>query len=591
MSTTVLEPTLPLATPSGRARALVGARPWGWWLALAGLLGVSLALRLWGARSGLPFVYNTDENSHFVNKAVLFFNQGDFNPHYFNNPPAFSYLLHAVFALWFGGRAAVDAAMASHPTEVFVVARVCAALLGTIAVWLLYLTGARLIDRRVGLLAGALMGVSFLPVFYSHLALNDVPTLAPLTLSLLGAAGVLRLGRPVDYLLAGLGLGLACATKYTGGIVLVPLLAATGVQFLAPGGRRPALIGLALAGIVAAGAFLAVDPYALLDFSAFRDGLVHQSTVTDDAAGKLGLTGGGGVAYYLWALTWGMGWAPALAALGGAVALWWDERRLIGLLVPGPVLFLIFMGSQGRYFGRWLMPALPIICLLAAYGALELADRLGARRPALRPTLIAVAAVAICAQGLVHSVHSGLVLSREDTRNLARDWLVAHVPERAKIVVEPVVPNQWAQDIGHPSQLTANGDRWVKFLTSRSQLAGDGSLELGSGRIVNIEDYERFTRPELIDLYEANGFCWVISGSTQSGRAQAAPGKVPNAVAYYDRLGREATVAFRSSPLSPGGDQVPFNFDFSFDYYPLSYHRPGPTMTIYHLTGPGCAAS
>ena len=88
----------------------------------------------------------------------------------------------------------------------------------------------RLFGRAVGLLAAAIEAVAFLPVFYAHLALNDVPTLAPLTLSLLGTAGVLRNGRARDYLIAGMGLGLACATKYTAGIVIVPLLAAMATR-------------------------------------------------------------------------------------------------------------------------------------------------------------------------------------------------------------------------------------------------------------------------------------------------------------------------------------------------------------------------
>ena len=72
-----------------------------------------------------------------------------------------------------------------------------------------------------------------------------MPTLAPLTLSLLGSAGVLRKGRVRDYLLAGIGLGLACATKYTAGIVLVPLLAAAALRYLdgAPGAGGRALGG------------------------------------------------------------------------------------------------------------------------------------------------------------------------------------------------------------------------------------------------------------------------------------------------------------------------------------------------------------
>src|SRR6185503_20950296 len=90
---------------------------------------------------------------------------------------------------------------------------------------LLAWAGARLFDRRVGLVAAALLAVAFLAVHYSHLAVNDMPALAPLCLSLVGAAGVYRDGRLRDYALAGSALGVACATKYTAGTVLLPLLA------------------------------------------------------------------------------------------------------------------------------------------------------------------------------------------------------------------------------------------------------------------------------------------------------------------------------------------------------------------------------
>ena len=48
-----------------------------------------------------------------------------------------------------------------------------------------------------------------------------------------------------------------------------------------------------------------------------------------------------------------------------------DNWRIALVLVPAPVLFLLFMGTQERYFGRWLMPVFPMICLLAAYAVLR----------------------------------------------------------------------------------------------------------------------------------------------------------------------------------------------------------------------------
>ena len=575
-------------TPAAGTHAADTRRRWLAPLALAVVLAGALGLRLWGIAQGLPYAYNSDENAHFAPKAIGMFG-GGLNPHYFANPPAFTYLLHGLYALWFGGGAAARHALAVHPTEGFVLGRSAAALLGTLAVWLLYVTGARLFGRAIGLLAAALEAVAFLPVFYAHLALNDVPTLAPLTLALLGAAGVLLKGRRRDYLIAGIGLGLGCASKYTAGIVVAPLLAAAACQYLAaPQARARMTSGLALAGAAALASFLIANPYALLDFSAFHAELNHQSQLSGEAQGKLGAGHKGGVRYYLWSLTWGLGWLPALAALGGALSIWRKDPRLGWLLVPAPLLFLAFMGLQGRYFGRWLLPIFPIVCLLAAFFAVQVGEWLVVRTSAPRVAVFSLIAVALCAQGLMYSVHSDLVLSRTDTRTLTREWMVAHIPADAKIVAEPVSPEAWASDIGHFNYATPEGTRWIKYPSLRSVFAPDGTLVGEPGKRVGIEDYERTLRPALIGWYERQGYCWVITGSTQFGRASAEPAAVPQAIAYYRALTRQGRLVYHITPYAPGKGPVAFNFDWSFDYYPLAYHRPGPEMSVYRLSGGGC---
>jgi Dolichyl-phosphate-mannose-protein mannosyltransferase len=576
---------LSLSLPS--LRAADGRR--GWALAIGAVLVLALGLRVWGVDHGLPYAYNADENAHFVTRAIGLFGH-DWNPNYYVNPPAYTYLVHILLGAWYGGRAGVSNAFATDPTGIWLLSRVLAAVLGTIAVWLLYLAGSRLLDRRVGLLAAGILAVAFLPVFYSKLALNDVPTLAGLCLALWGTAGVLRFGRTRDYAVAGIGLGLACATKYTGGIVLLAILGAAAAQLAAAGGKRFVLRGLAIAAGAALAAFVVANPYSVLDFHAFWDGLTHQSDASGDAAGKLGLTQDNGYLYYLWSFGWGLGWLPLLLAVGGAVRLWFDERRLLWVLVPPVVLFVLFMGSQERYFGRWLLPVFPFVCILAAYAAIELVEWGARRSPALKPTFLALAVVAACGQGFVYSLHSGLVLSREDTRNLTRAWMVANVPAGTKVVVEPVVPDQWAQDIGNPLPIVPNGNRWNKYPLSRSQIdPKTGARVPGPGVIVNIEDFERVLRPELVDFFEQQDYCWVVVGSTQRGRAEAEPAVVPNALRYYQRLGQRSKVVYHASPYSKGEGPVGFNFDWTFNYYPLAYNRPGPDMTVYRLQGGQCA--
>ena len=70
------------------------------------MLAGGLVLRLWGVAQGLPYAYNADEADHFVPKAVQMFGHG-LNPHYFANPPAFTYVLHYVFAVAYGGATGV----------------------------------------------------------------------------------------------------------------------------------------------------------------------------------------------------------------------------------------------------------------------------------------------------------------------------------------------------------------------------------------------------------------------------------------------------------------------------------------------------
>ncbi len=598
----IAESPAPAAGPENYGRPLYVTSPAGpdehvqsaerlWWgLAVGVLLLFAFGLRVWGVDHGLPYAYNSDENAHFVTRAIGLFGHS-WDPNYYVNPPAYTYLAHMLLGIWYGGREGVSTTFAADPTEIWVITRVLAAVLGTLAIWLTYLAGTRLVDRRVGLLSAGIFSVAFLPVFYSKLALNDVPTLAPLCLALWGAAGVLRFGRLRDYVIAGIGLGLACATKYTGGIVLLPLIGATVVQFTAPGGRAGALRGIAVAGGLALLAFLAANPYAILNWDAFTNGLTHQSDASGDAAGKLGLTQQNGYVYYLWSFGWGLGWIPLFFAVGGAVRLWFDERRLVWVMVPAVVLFVLFMGSQERYFGRWLMPVFPFVCILAAYAAFELADWGGRHMPSLKPTMIVGVVLAVCAQGFVYSLHSGLVLSREDTRNLAREWMVANVPLGSKIVVEPVVPDLWAQDIGDPSPILTNGYRWIKYPLSKSTIDPGTGLTYPDGlaQPVNIEDFERILTPELVSTFEQAGYCWVVVGSTQRGRAEAQPEVVPRALEYYAELERRAKVAHEVSPYSKGRGPVKFNFDWTFDYYPLAYNRPGPQMTIYRLQGGVCA--
>ena len=560
-----------------------------WSLALLGVVGAALALRLWGIRHGLPFVYNPDELSHFVPKAVTFHAEGHFDPGYYVNPPAFSYLLYVVFAVVFGGSDGVVDAFAERPEDVFLAARVTAALVSAAAVAVLYCAGRRFFDRGVGLLAAAVLAVAFLPVHWSHQAVNDTPALLAVAAALLGSAGIFRLGRRRDYLLGGAAVGLAAATKYTAGILVLVVLGAALLHLRR--GRRPALLGLGLAGAAAVVAFIAGNPYALLAPGDFWSGLT-QLSVTPQGEVKLGQEGSG-IVYYLWALTWGLGWIPLVAAAAGAVLLIVRRDPLALVLLPAPAVFVLFMGLQERYFGRWLMPILPVLALLAGYAAAAAVRWVASARPCAAPLAAVLAAASLLVQGLFFSVHGDLVLAREETRNATREWLLANVPARTRVVVEPTVPGDWFRD---PA---GDGPRWqrVSVRAALGRLVDEGRVDpadLPEGRVpahVPAARYVRYLRPEVLDFFEARGVCWVVAGSFEWGRALSDPDLVPGAIAYYRELEQRADVAFAATPYRDGAGPVEFNFDLSNNYYPLAYERPGPEMKVYRLRGGACSTA
>ena len=65
---------------------------------------------------------------------------------------------------------------------------------------------------------------------------------------------------------------------------------------------------------------------------------------------------------------------------------------------------------------------------------------------------------------------------------------------------------------------------------------------------VGFDAYEGTLAPALLDRWERGGTCWVLTGSTQAGRALADPGAAPGAVAFYRGLAQRGALVFRASP-------------------------------------------
>ena len=152
--------------------------------------------------------------------------------------------------------------------------------------------------------------------------------------------------------------------------------------------------------------------------------------------------------------------------------------------------------------------------------------------------------------------------------------MVANVPIRSKVVVEPFVPAAWAADA--QSVREGTGQR-----LPLEQVADHARARRRRRRRDPLRGLRAHTRPALLGAYARGGFCWVVTGSTQYGRAYAEPREVPDALRYYAALERDAKLVYEVRPDEGGKGRLPFSYDFSFNAYPLVYDRMGPEVRIY----------
>lgn len=519
------------------------------------VLVFSLLARLVAVRHGLPHAYNADEELHYVPQATRAAD-GDWYSGYFENPSGYTYLVALLYRVVFWGRD-VSMMLVDDPAAVFTVARLVSALLGTATVAVVYVAGRGFVDRRTGIWAAALFGFAFLPVFYSHQALNDVPTLLPLTVALLACLAVYERGAWTDVLLAGGAVGVAAATKYLAApMALVVALAVLLSVVQGRTGPSAALARLTAAAVACLVALVALNPFIAVEFGKFWANVTGQSAQA--ATTKLGQTGSAWVGYPV-TLLWGFGVVPLVLAVLGLVLIWRRDRGRALLLISFPVILYVAMAVQGRYFGRWMLPAYPALAVLAAYGAMRTVDAVLAHVPRLRQhSAVALVATVALAQPVVDVVRSDVLLTRTDTRAAALAWLLGEVPTGDGIVVEPAVPGSYRRELRNAGL--------ELYPVSRP-----------------FQAYEQSLHPGLVAEYRSRGYCWVMVNGHQHDRGIAAG--LSGAADYYRELAAESELVLRASPFASDADPSSFSYDFSFNYYPPAHRRPGPVIELRHLRG------
>ena len=298
-------------------------------------------------------------------------------------------------------------------------------LLGVLTLLVLYRLGLRLFDRRVALLASALLAISPLHVLNSALATLDVPAAFLATLVLLLSLRASFSERRRDFVWLGLAAGALLGTKIAAAVALVAPL-----TLLVAGRSQHRLVGRwALAGGIAAAVFLITTPALVVktgDYLAFMSDQ-HATWVAARPHDLLSI-----LAVQAASLGTALGWPTALLGLAGlAAAVARSEARdRLGHLALLAVLLAHVVFWRGYAPARFALLVVPMLCLYAALSLVLLLTAGGVlRRAGLGALALAFAFSAWATAGGLRQ------RTGDDPRTLAAREIVVVVPQGATVAL------------------------------------------------------------------------------------------------------------------------------------------------------------
>jgi YYY domain-containing protein len=396
---------------------------------LLALFLFAAVVRLVGLRWDQGHFFHPDERAIAMAVERISFVPLQLNPHFFAYGSFPLYVTRVVTTMlgrvrpWFAGY-----------DGIMLTGRALSAFWGAATVVLLALLGARLYGRRTGMLAGALLAATVFHVQNSHFAISDVPLTFLVLLSLFFLTEVVESGMLSRYLLAGLTIGLAIATKFSALPILLPLAVAVAIRWRLEKKARPLLYGLAAGGAVVA-FFVLGEPYAILDFRAYIHDILEQSRMVRNAGIVPYTNQYIGVPKYFYELQqmilWGMAPLLGLAAVWGTILCVARAFRKVNaaelILLSWVLPFFAINGSFDVKFMRYLLPIYPLLILFGAVWLEGWAERARIGR-AVRATVLLGTAVAL--------VSFLAIYTRRHPVLRASEWFYANVPAGARVATQ-----------------------------------------------------------------------------------------------------------------------------------------------------------
>ena len=425
-------------------------------ISLAAIVFAGAAIRLSAIAWGDPFVYHPDEWL-VVKSALTMVWTRDWNPHNFFYPMFLTDLEAVVVAaqhLLFGMPLATgqpwlfdsEALPAQFPA--FLAGRILVTSMGLATIVVTYAVARRLGGRVSGLLAATVVAVAPLHVLDSRYAVTDVPVTLSCVLALWASVRAWQAPERTGWwVVAAAFVGLAAATKWNAAMVgIVPLL-----LYLASRPRPPRLTALlrsrtpylmagaaALVLIIVTPAIV-LAPREVMSYQELQAAIYGQVRWNSQADGLL---------YQLHAVTFRWPWIGGAWLLSGLLWLVWKGGAVGRAMIVYVALMTVVHAIPPTHFERNLLPVLPFLAIGAAIGMVRAAEWTKGRlvRVGARPArLVAIgAAVILVSASVLPAMSSNLDEARRlrqgDTRTVAREWILDHIPHDAILAREQYTP-------------------------------------------------------------------------------------------------------------------------------------------------------
>ncbi|HUT15966.1 MAG TPA: glycosyltransferase family 39 protein [Anaerolineae bacterium] len=350
----------------------------------------------------------------------------------------------------------------------YLLARVIAVMFDTVTVYATYLLARKVRRGRwVAVLAAAFVAFSVLHIQLAHFYTVDTLVVPFLLLAVAKAVDVARSGRVRDGVLLGALFGAALATKATvlpfAGVVVLAWMvfawdagsAETRLVLRLRSATRQVWRLVLLTLCVTTLCFLLLEPYALIDWYHFGQGLVQEFAMSQGGEAFPYTRQYDGTVPYVYQLRqillFTMGVPLGLLGLGGMAYL---ATRLLILLRrrhPGsahelvwlawPVFYMLMQGAVHVKYVRYTLPVVPFLCIAGAAAAEDIWNSVGRRsaHAMMRRTARCGWALLLCAV-LLSTVGFALaflhIYSEPHPWLQATSWLCDHMSGETTLMVE-----------------------------------------------------------------------------------------------------------------------------------------------------------